>query len=284
MELIGKKIRTLRKNKNMTQEQLAEVLSVSSQAVSKWENNISVPDIGLLPVIARYFGITMDEFFNYRLDALNYKERFIRFMADNGVLKFGEYKLQSGRISPYFINTGNYKSGAQIAKLGEFYAECIRENNVQMNVLFANTWNEIPLMIATEMILYSKYGIDISYCINREECPSKDIVIGKKLSERDEITVVKDTLTSGNTLRATLQELRNIVKTDALSVIVSVDRMEVGNHSSESARHEIEKQFGVKIFSIVTLEDIIHAMEHDVIGGIEYLDAMKLYREEYGGC
>lgn len=156
MELIGKKIRTLRKNKNMTQEQLVEVLSVSSQAVSKWENNISVPDIGLLPVIARYFGITMDEFFNYRLDALNYKERFIRFMADNGVLKFGEYKLQSGRISPYFINTGNYKSGAQIAKLGEFYAECIRENNVQMNVLFANTWNEIPLMIATEMILYSK--------------------------------------------------------------------------------------------------------------------------------
>ena len=89
---------------------MAEVLSVSSQSVSKWENHLSVPDISLLPIIARYFGITMDELFNYRLDALNYRERFIRFMADNGVLQFGEFQLQRGRISPYFINTGNYKS------------------------------------------------------------------------------------------------------------------------------------------------------------------------------
>ena len=75
MEQIGTKIRSLRKNKNMTQEQLAEVLSVTAQSVSKWENNLSVPDVALLPMIARYFGITMDELFNYRLDALNYKER-----------------------------------------------------------------------------------------------------------------------------------------------------------------------------------------------------------------
>lgn len=98
MELIGTKIQTLRRNKNMTQAQLAEVLSVSSQSVSKWENHLSTPDISLLPIIARFFGITMDELFNYRLDALNYRERFIRFMADNGVLQFGEFKLQSGRI------------------------------------------------------------------------------------------------------------------------------------------------------------------------------------------
>lgn len=284
MEMIGRKIRALRKNKNMTQEQLAEVLSVSSQAVSKWENNISVPDIGLLPVIARYFGITMDEFFNYRLDALNYKERFIRFMVDNGVLKFGEFRLQSGRLSPYFIHTGNYRSGAQISKLGEFYAECIRENNVQTNVLFANTWNEIPLMIAANMILYSKYGIDIDYCINKEESLRKGVVIGKRPAARDQMTVVKDTLTSGNTLRATLQELRNTVNMDTLHVIVSVDRMEIGKHKTETARHQIEKEFGVKIFSIVTLWDIIRAMEDGVIGGAEYLDAMKRYREEYGGC
>ena len=84
--MLGNKIRMLRKNKGMTQEELAEVLLVSSQAVSKWETHVSIPDVELLPVIARYFGITMDELFNYRLDALNYKERFIRFMADNGVI------------------------------------------------------------------------------------------------------------------------------------------------------------------------------------------------------
>lgn len=152
MQQIGTKIQTLRRNKNLTQAQLAEVLSVSSQSVSKWENNQSLPDIALLPVIARYFGITMDELFNYRLDALNYKERFIRFMADNGVLQFGEFKLRCGRISPYFINAGNYKSASQIAKLGEFYAECIRENNIDSNLLLGNTYHEIPIMIVASIV------------------------------------------------------------------------------------------------------------------------------------
>lgn len=91
MELIGNKIQVLRKNKNITQAQPAEVLSVSAQTISKWENHLSSPDISLLPIIARYFGITMDELFNYRLDALNYKERFIRFMADNGVIGSAEH-------------------------------------------------------------------------------------------------------------------------------------------------------------------------------------------------
>lgn len=275
MKSLGKKIRTLRKNKNMTQEQLAEVLSVSAQSVSKWENELSTPEVAILPVIARYFGITMDELFNYRLDALNYKERFIRFMVDNGVLKFGEFKLRSGRISPYFINTGNYKSGSQISKLGEFYAECIREHNVSGNLLVGNTGQEIPLLIATSMILYSKYGIDINYCIDNE--------IGKTLDAGDEMTLIRDTLASGNTLRTTLQRIKEEAGKGVSDVIVSVDRMEKGEHSAMSALHEIEKEYGVKIHSIVTLDDIIHALESGVIAGEEYLDAMKRYKEEYGG-
>ena len=117
MELLGNKIQMLRKNKNLSQQELAEKLSVSSQAVSKWERNLSTPDISMLPVIARFFGITMDELFNYRLDALTYKERFIRFMADNDVLRFGEFKLKSGRISPYFIAPEHYASGSQLTKI-----------------------------------------------------------------------------------------------------------------------------------------------------------------------
>lgn len=275
MNTIGKKIRILRKNKNMTQEQLAEVLSVSAQSVSKWENELSTPEVTILPVIARYFGITMDELFNYRLDALNYKERFIRFMVDNGVLKFGEFKLRSGRISPYFINTGNYKSGSQISKLGEFYAECIREHNVSGNLLVGNTGQETPLLIATSMILYSKYGIDINYCIDNE--------IGKTLDAGDEMTLIRDTLASGNTLRTTLQRIKEEAGKGVSDVIVSVDRMEKGEHSPMSALHEIEKEYGVKIHSIVTLDDVIHALESGVIAGEEYLDAMKRYKEEYGG-
>ena len=273
--MIGTKIQTLRRKKNMTQAQLAEVLAVSSQSVSKWENNLSIPDISLLPIIARFFGITMDELFDYRLDALNYRERFIRFMADNGVLQFGTFQLQSGRVSPYFINTGNYKSASQISKLGAFYAECIREHNVESNLLTGNTHWEIPIMIATSMTLFNRYGIDISYCIDNS--------IGKPLDEYDKITLIKDTLTSGHTLHANLQAIRNNAGNCVSNVIVSVDRMERSTTSHRSAKCELEKMHDVKIHSIVTLDDIIHAIEHGVISGTEYLTAMKQYREEYVG-
>lgn len=274
MDTIGVKIRTLRKNKNMTQEELAEVLLVSSQAISKWENGQSVPDIELLPVIARYFGITMDELFNYRLDALNYKERFIRFMVDNGVLKFGEFKLNSGRVSPYYIDTSSYKSAAQIAKLGEFYAECIRENNVQAKLLYGNTGQETPLVISTSMILYKKYGLDIAYCINNK--------IGTPLKPGTDIVIIEDTLTSGDTLRENIETLKKENNVQVAGIIVSVDRQEKGNRGAMTARYEIEKEFDTKIFSIVTLEDIINAMKSGVINA-EHLDKMTRYKAEYGG-
>lgn len=275
MDIIGKKIRTLRKNKNMTQERLAEVLSVSSQAVSKWENGISMPDIELLPIIARYFGITMDEFFNYRLDALNYKERFIRFMVDNGVLKFGEFQLQSGRTSPYYIDTKNYKTASQITKLGTFYAECIRENNIQSNILYGNTGRVTPLLIATSMVLFEKYGEDVEYSVGNE--------IGAKLKQQEDITIVEDTLTSGKTLRNTLKKIRNIADGSGINVIVSVDRMEKSQQLSKTALNSVEKEFDIKIYSIVTLQDIINTMKCGVIANSEYLDAMLHYKEEYGG-
>ena len=142
---VGDKIRLLRKNKGITQTQLAEALSVSSQSVSKWENHLSVPDITVLPVIARYFGITMDELFNYRLDALNEKERFIRFMVNNGMLRFGRFTLKSGRISPYLIHSGYNLTGSRISKLGEFYAECIRDHGIEANCLIGIDNREIPL-------------------------------------------------------------------------------------------------------------------------------------------
>lgn len=132
-------------------------------------------------------------------------------MADNGVLQFGKFRLQSGRLSHYFINTGKYQSAGQITKLGEFYAECMREHNINTNLLAGNTHQEIPIMIAAGMTLFSRYGIDIPYSID------------------------------------------------------------------DSVGHD------VKIHSIVTLDDIIHAIENSVIGGTEYLSAIKQYKEEYGG-
>ncbi|MBR3824051.1 MAG: helix-turn-helix domain-containing protein [Lachnospiraceae bacterium] len=275
MELIGTKIQTLRRNKGLTQAQLAEILSVSAQSVSKWENHLSSPDISLLPIIARYFGITMDELFNYRLDALNYKERFIRFMADNGVLQFGEFVLQSGRISPYYINTGNYKTASQIAKLGEFYAECIREHNVDTDLLVGNTLGEVPIVIATNMVLFNRYGMDIQYGI--------DGSVGKTMEMSDKVVLIKDTLTSGKTIRGNLQRIEQKVGKCVSGIIIAVDRMETSLSSSRTARQELERDFDIKVHSIVTFEDIIRAVAHGIVGSAEYLDALKQYQEQYGG-
>ncbi len=277
MEMIGTKIQALRKNKGITQEQLAEVLAVSAQAVSKWENSVSMPDIHLLPVIARYFGITMDELFNYRLDALNYKERFIRFMVDNGVLKFGEFKLQSGRISPYFIDNGSYKSGAQVMKLGEFYAECIRENNIQTNVLLSSSVRAIPAMMATNMILYQKYGMDVDYSFE------KDVVIGRNLKAGDRVTIIEDVLTSGRSLWMLLDKLKKTEGVTVAGVIIALDRMEKAMCTELSALEELRRDFGVQIHAIVNMDDVIHAMENGVIAGTEYIERMKAYRDMFGG-
>ena len=272
---LSEKITALRTGLKLSQGNVAEKLEVSRQSVSKWENNLSVPDISLLPIIARFFGITMDELFNYRLDALNYKERFIRFMADNCVLQFGEFRLQSGRISPYFVNTGKYKSASQITKLGEFYAECMREHNINSNLLAGNTHQEIPIMIATSMTLFNRYGIDIPYSV--------DDSVGKQMDEHDKVTLIKDTLTSGQTLHSNLLVIQKNAGKCVSDVMVAVDRMEKSITSRGFARYEIEKMHDVKIHSIVTLDDIIHAIENGVIGGTEYLSAIKQYKEEYIG-
>lgn len=275
MELLGNKIRTLRRNKNITQEELAQQLSVTSQAVSKWERSLASPDISILPVIARYFGITMDELFNYRLDALTYKERFIRFMADNDVLKFGEFRLKSGRVSPYFITTERYSSGSQLAKIGEFYAECIRENNIHTDLLMANTHKESHILTAVCMTMYQKYGLDINYCISN--------TVGKLSFPYREITVLKDTLASGDTLRGIMSEIHQTTGQYPSSVVLSVDRMEKGLRSDLTTANEIQREYGAKVVSIVTIDDIIYALEDGVISGAEYLQAMKAYRAQYRG-
>ena len=194
-------------------------------------------------------------------------------MADNGVLQFGEFKLRSGRISPYYINTSNYKSASQIYKLGQFYAECMREHNIDTELLMANTEEEIPMLIATSMFLYNKYGMDVNYDI--------DHATEQFSHTQNTITLLKTTLTSGNSLNNTLKLLQKKSLNSVKNVIVSVDRMEHGDHSHLSALKELEQLYQVKIHAIVTLDDIIHALESNVIGGGEYLQAMKRYKEVY---
>ena len=272
---IGDKIRLLRKNKNITQMQLAEALSVSSQSVSKWENHLSSPDITVLPQIAQYFGITMDELFGYRLDTLNYQERFIRFMTNNGMLRFGTFTLKSGRKSPYLIHSGYNRTGSQMSKLGEFYAECIKEHEIESNCLIGINDREISLVAATSMTLFNKYGIDSSHCV--------DYNIENDAFSSHEITLITDAFTSGATLCAALDRIQIKMGKYPSNIVVCVDRMERSDNSSLSAKHVIESKYGINIHPIVNADDIVKALESGVITASEHLEALKNYVNRYKG-
>jgi len=228
-----------------------------------------------LPVIARYFGITMDELFNYRLEALNYKERFIRFMINNGMLRFGEFTLKSGRESPYLIHGGYNLTGCQISKLGEFYAECIREHNIDGNCLAGIDTREIPLVIAASMTLFSKYGIDAYHCV--------DLSIENEAFASRDITLITDTFTSGRTLSYALDNIKSKIGKYPSDIVVCVDRMEKDENSPFSAKHVIEKRYGTKIHPIVNFDDIIRAVDSCIISAGDYADRLKEYGECYKG-
>ena len=216
---------------------------------------------------------------------LGYKEEFIKFMVESGVLTFGEFTLKSGRKAPYFINAGNYKTGAQLAKLGIFYAECIKSNGIEADTLFGPAYKGIPLSVAACTALYNKFGIDVNYCFDRKEVKDHGeggMFVGKQLEDGEKVVIIEDVMTSGKALREVMPKLTSAAKVDVAGMIITVDRMEKGLTSDLSAVQEVYRDFGVKVYSIVTMADIIEAIETGIIGFSEYLDKMKEYRSVYG--
>jgi len=142
--------------------------------------------------------------------AYTYKEEFIRFMVSNGVLRFGEFTLKSGRLAPYFINTGNYKTGKQLAKLGEYYATCIKENGLEADTLVGPAYKGIPLSVATAIASYTKYGTEFNYCFDRKEVKDHGeggLFVGKQLEDNEKVIIIEDVMTSGKALKEILPKL-----------------------------------------------------------------------------
>ncbi len=216
---------------------------------------------------------------------MNYKQDFIKFMVDSGVLTFGEFTLKSGRKSPYFMNSGNYKTGAQLARLGEFYAECIHENNVEFETLFGPAYKGIPLAVSTATALYNKFGIDVNYCFDRKEAKDHGeggVIVGKQLSAGEKVIIIEDVVTSGKALREVLPKLKEAADVNVTGMFIQADRMEKGLNSDKSAVQDIKDEFGINVFSIVNMDDIIGAIKDGVVPGKEYLDKMIEYRSVYG--
>ncbi|MBD5141837.1 MAG: orotate phosphoribosyltransferase [Ruminococcus sp.] len=216
---------------------------------------------------------------------MSYKHDFIKFMVDSGVLTFGEFTLKSGRLSPYFMNSGNYKTGAQLARLGEFYAECIHDNGIEFDTLFGPAYKGIPLAVSTAVALYSKFGIDVNYCFDRKEAKDHGeggLIVGKQLTDGERVVIIEDVMTSGKALREVLPKLKAEANVTPAAMVIQADRMEKGLNSDKSAVQEVSGEFGIKIYSIVNMNDIIEAIEQEVVPGKEYLEKMIEYRKVYG--
>lgn len=214
-----------------------------------------------------------------------YQQEFIEFMVRAGVLIFGDFTTKSGRKTPYFVNTGNYRTGRQIAKLGEYYAECVHEHiREPIDALFGPAYKGIPLTVATAIALQNRYGLDLNYCFNRKE--KKDhgeggSLIGYKPQDGDRIVVIEDVITAGTSIRETLPLLKSIAAVRPLGLIISVDRMERGV-SEKTPIAEIYEEFGIRTYPIVTVREIIDTLYGREIDGRVYIDdAMKEKMEAY---
>ena len=216
---------------------------------------------------------------------LNYKQQFIRFMVENGVLRFGEFTLKSGRKAPYFINTGNYKTGKQLAKLGEYYAACIMQNGLDAETLVGPAYKGIPLSVTTAIALFNGYGKELNYCFDRKEVKDHGeggLFVGKQLVDGEKVIIIEDVMTSGKALGEILPKLAAAANVEIVGMIISVDRMEKALNSDLSAVKMAKAEYGIDVYSVVNMNDIIDAIEQGVIEGKEHLPAMYAYRQQYG--
>jgi orotate phosphoribosyltransferase len=210
-----------------------------------------------------------------------YKQEFIEFMVAAGVLTFGDFTTKSGRKTPFFINTGNYSTGSQLAKLGHFYAEALQQTfQEDIDVLFGPAYKGIPLATATSMCLATEFGRQVSFCFNRKEAKDHGeggTLIGHRLRNNDRVIIIEDVTTAGTSIRESIPLLKAAANVQVKGLIVSVDRMERGT-TTMSALAQIREEFGIRTTAIVTLADIIEYLHNREIGGKIVLDDAIYHR------
>ena len=221
---------------------------------------------------------------------MTYKEEFITFMVRAGVLTFGDFVTKSGRKTPYFINTGNYKTGAQAAQLGDYYAACIQEHLPDgVDCLFGPAYKGIPLAVAAASSLYRNYGRDLPYCFNRKEAKDHGeggSMVGYKPQDGDRVVIVEDVVTAGTAVRESLALFQALGDLKVTALIVSVDRMERGTRDC-STLDELRADHGIAVYPLVTVREILAFLHNREIDGRVYIDdamkaRMEAYLAEYG--
>lgn len=214
-----------------------------------------------------------------------YKKEFIEFMVDCQVLKFGDFVTKSGRKTPFFVNTGFYRTGSQLRKLGEYYAKAINEKyGVDFDVLFGPAYKGIPLTVTTCVALNEMYDVDIRYCSNRKEIKDHGdtgILLGSPIADGDKVIIIEDVTTAGTSIGETLPIIKAQGDVKVEGLVVSVDRMERGT-GTKSALAQIEETYGIKTTAIVTMAEVVeHLYNKPYKGQIVIDDTIKAAIDEY---
>lgn len=219
-----------------------------------------------------------------------YKEEFIKFMVESDVLKFGDFTLKSGRKSPFFMNAGAYVTGAQLAKLGEYYAKAIYDKyGADFDVLFGPAYKGIPLSVATVIAFDKLYGKEIRYCSNRKEMKDHGdvgILLGSKLKDGDRVVIIEDVTTSGKSIEETFPIIREQANVTILGLMVSLNRCEKGK-GDKCALDEIKELYGFETGAIVTMDEVKEYLHNREINGRVVIDdtiyaAIEDYFKIYG--
>lgn len=209
-----------------------------------------------------------------------YQREFLGLAVDCGVLRFGEFTLKSGRISPYFFNAGNFNTGEALAALGRHYAHAITESGIEFDMIFGPAYKGIPLAAVTAAALADHHDMNTSFAFNRKEAKTHGeggVTVGAALQGR--VLIIDDVITAGTAIREAVQMIR-AAGASVAGIVIALDRREKGQGSA-SAVQEVEQSLGVKVASIVSLKDLV-----DYLGGAgalhRHLDAVRIYRDRYG--
>lgn len=218
----------------------------------------------------------------------SYKQEFIEFMVDCQALKFGEFTLKSGRKSPFYMNAGSYVTGAQLKKLGEYYARAIHENyGDDFEVLFGPAYKGIPLSVTTAIAYSQLYDREVRYCSNRKEVKDHGdtgILLGSPLKDGDRVIMIEDVTTSGKSIEETFPIVTSQAKVEIKGLMVSLNRMEKGQGGKVGALDEIRERYGFEARAIVTMEEVTEYLYNRPYKGQIYIDdGIKAALDEYYG-
>ncbi len=209
-----------------------------------------------------------------------YQKNFIELALSSQVLKFGEFKLKSGRISPYFFNAGLFNTGRALAELGRCYAQAIVDSHIKYDVLFGPAYKGIPLVAVTAMALALDHDLDVPYAFNRKEKKNHGeggLIVGAPLAGR--VLILDDVITAGTAIREAI-DIIDAENATAVAVVIALDRQEKGQ-GQRSAVQEVEDDYDIAVKSIINMSDLIKYLEQQE-NQLAMLEAMKHYRVEYG--